>query len=450
MWYNISMKKKNTKKGFIRKFKKLRPWARIALLVIFIGILGLGYKGVSGFLDSCDHDYFTQSQYAEGCEGEISPDCEEAICDFLNQFYYAQSQIPEGMEYYEYEQEAIDSYIPDMTVCFAKPGGSAAWLWQSSLRFLITARTISPVKLAIDDIHFDLEYLSVNQGENTCKVSFKESAQFRFAFMSDKVSESYKMPCEMKLKKVDGDWKIVSYYREDDFSTIAEGFYENLLASGYSKSKAAKGVFKKCMNYYIPLLEKKDTEMENANNGLVSYDDVTCDKSYDRETALEYAQKYVKERNSEKWGVYDEIGGNCQNFGSQVLYNGGIPMDVEGDALWKYYSDVIDETSANTGRTASWTGAPFFYNYAKTNKGFGLVATVDANLFTAEPGDILQVGPKKGEMTHTNVVVGTITNEEDQIVDVIINSNTNNRVNWPMYASLSKAYSLIKIHGANQ
>ena len=424
----------------MKKKMKLRPWVKITIAVICLALLFFIGKAIYGLIADANYNYFAQSEYSEDCDNQLNPDIEETVTDFLNQFYRAESKLPGPFPYWEYDQEQIDSYIPDMTKFFKDPESTEAQLWQTSLRYVITARSLSPVELSLNDVSFSLTYLKVEQDETSCNISFTESAQFKFAFLGDTVSESYNMPCEMSLENVDGEWKITKYYREDDFSLGVSGLYE--MTGSIDKT------FKKAMNMYIKNLKSREKALESFHKGLVSFDK-TFDVPYDREKALEYASKYVKKRNSQQWGVYDDFGGNCQNFGSQVLYAGGIPMDLVGPDIWKYYGDAVDNSSAQTGRSYSWTGAPVFNVYAANNEGFGLVATVDANIYSAEAGDILQVGPRKGEISHTNVVIGTVS-QDDQVIDVLFNSNTNNRINWPLSASLSSNYSLIKVHGYNQ
>ncbi|MCQ2550865.1 MAG: amidase domain-containing protein [Clostridia bacterium] len=417
------------------KKPKLRPWVKIAIAVIVALAIFLIGKGVYTIIQNGNHDYFAGSEY--DCQEVLDAQCEEAITDFLNQFYRAQSKLPDPMDYWDYDQEKIDSYVPDMTGFFADPVGNEAKLWQASLRFMITARSLSPLELSLKNIQYNLTYQDIQATDNGVKIKFAESSKFNFKYLGDITSESYMMPCEMELVKDDG-WKIVSYYREDDFTLGMSGLFE--------KTGSVDKAFDKALAMYKKNLKKREKDLENFNKGLVSYDNVKYDVPYDRQSAKEYAAKYVKKRNTDNWDVYDELGGNCQNFGSQVMYAGGIPMDLEGPDIWKYFDSAADNSSAKSGRSYSWTGAPYFNIYAKNNKGKGLVATVDANIYSAEPGDILQVGSSKGHISHTNVVID-VFRVDDQVVDILINSNTNNRINWPIAASLSGNYSLVKIHG---
>lgn len=420
-----------------QKKPKLRAWVKIVIALIVLAVLFFIGKWAYGWLDLGNHDFFTGSTYSEDCVCEIDPEVEQALADFTNGLYNAERKLSGPYTIKDYDQEEIDKAIPDMSEMFEDPTGKAAERWQTSLKYLITGRALSGRDLKIDNIAFNFTYQSIEPGEDSYKITYLESASFQFACLEDLVSESYNMPCEMTFTKTDDGWKITDYYREDDFTLAVDGAME--------MTSSADKAFDKLLKAY----KKNMKQRAKMKKHPADYSDVEFDVAYDRDAALEYAKKYVKERNTAEWDVYDDLGGNCQNFGSQVMYAGGIPMDREGGAIWKYYDSAVDYSAGKVGRSASWTGAPYFRAYAKANKGFGLVATVDANLYSAEAGDILQVGARKGEVSHTNVVIGPVI-EDDEVVDVLINSNTNNRINWPISASLSGTYSLIKIHGYNK
>ena len=87
--------------------------------------------------------------------------------------------------------------------------------------------------------------------------------------------------------------------------------------------------------------------------------DLSADNPYDRQAAVAYAHEWVGQRNDE-WGDYGMYGGNCQNFVSQALLAGGIPMDIEGDAVWKWYGSTPSDTNRASGRSASFSGVEAF------------------------------------------------------------------------------------------
>ena len=53
-------------------------------------------------------------------------------------------------------------------------------------------------------------------------------------------------------------------------------------------------------------------------------------------------------------------------------------MDIEGDAVWKWYGSTPSDTNRASGRSASFSGVEAFLSYAANNTGYGLVAAADA------------------------------------------------------------------------
>ena len=123
-------------------------------------------------------------------------------------------------------------------------------------------------------------------------------------------------------------------------------------------------------------------------------------------------------------------------------------MDHYGDMQWKCYLndgpyDVeVDETENAYGRSRSWVNVGYFYDYARDNEGSGLVAEVNANIYSAEPGDIVIVG--NDTLSHTVMI--------SKIIDghILVDSNSIDMKDFPLDAYTYTNVILIKILGFNQ
>ena len=190
--------------------------------------------------------------------------------------------------------------------------------------------------------------------------------------------------------------------------------------------------------------------IENEKNYYANSKDISskkCDHSYDRDKAVAYALSWITTRNPE-YANFDNYGGNCQNYASQVIKSGGIPNDVKGYYRFKYYSSVPDESEASVGRTPSWAGVSQFYGYAKYNQNSsGLCSTVDINHYYGEKGDLIQFGYKES-WAHTSVITGSVI-ENGEMIDLLTSSNTTDRENFPLSAYNYPNKRLIKIYGWN-
>lgn len=106
-----------------------------------------------------------------------------------------------------------------------------------------------------------------------------------------------------------------------------------------------------------------------------------------------------------RWGDFDDYGGDCTNFVSQILYAGtGGVMDSSGDLKWFYksYSD----------RSSSWTSVNALYNYLTRNKGRGpqgILASGTILNYSMKPGDIIQIDFQSDGTYDHSVAINSFT-----------------------------------------
>ena len=219
---------------------------------------------------------------------------------------------------------------------------------------------------------------------------------------------------------------------------------------------------------YLRVIDKKSGEIEKKlhqstkNQELiellqvnVAHREQTSDdplpqaaNAYDRQAAVAYAKQWVTDRNDE-WPDYSMSGGNCQNFVSQCLLAGGIPMDSGGDAVWKWYGDTPNNLPQMAGRSASWSGVDEFLQYAANNTGSGMVAVADADYYSGEIGDVLILGYDEENLYHAVIITDVVTDEEGNVVDYLVHSNTANQESFPASAYGYTYQVLVKICGWN-
>lgn len=118
-------------------------------------------------------------------------------------------------------------------------------------------------------------------------------------------------------------------------------------------------------------------------------------RPYDRQNAVTYAHRWAFSRNPQYYD-YQNLGGDCTNFASQVVYAGAGVMNYTPAYGW-YYRSLNDHAPG-------WTGVPFLYRFLVNNRGVGPVAT-QADLPQAMPGDVIQLSFNGVTFTHSPVVV---------------------------------------------
>lgn len=142
---------------------------------------------------------------------------------------------------------------------------------------------------------------------------------------------------------------------------------------------------------------------------------------YDREKAVEYAHKWAYDRNS-AYLDFENLGGDCTNFASQVIYAGSGVMNFTSVHGWYY----IDSWS----RTASWTGVNYLYDFLVSNRGNGPFAE-QVDVRDARPGDIAQLSFQGGGIfNHSPVIVRT--GGPAGLDNILISTHTDDLDNYPL------------------
>lgn len=359
---------------------------------------------------------------------ELKEDIKKLIIEYMDVYYSSMKTLEEK----------------DMTYLFENPNGEAAFINQTALSLLIEIRKMKTNDLTLSEAKYDLEVEKIEESKDIITVVLKESNYLHFNFMKDIESKIYNIENTFVIRKVDDTYKIVEYNKVQDFFVMITDQY----------SSGGKEKLDQIKNNYLDIIKKNIKKDQQNYSAFLKGEDFhpkTCDHNFDRDSALEYAKKWVNTRNKE-WSTFDA---NCQNYASQVIYNGGIPMDYQGNAIehlqWKFYDTSYNEKQVASGYIYTWTYVPYFYTYAKNNTGSGLCADVDVNVYYAEAGDIIHVGTNVTDMgpgKHSVVSMGPYK-KENKVIDILVNSNTVDLENYPLSAYVYPYVSLIKIYGYN-
>jgi hypothetical protein len=142
---------------------------------------------------------------------------------------------------------------------------------------------------------------------------------------------------------------------------------------------------------------------------------------YNRTDAVRYAHEWAYKRNP-KYYDFENVGGDCTNFASQVIYAGSKIMNYTPVYGW-YYKTAND-------RTASWTGVDFLYKFLVNNDAAGPYAKV-VDVKDIKPGDIIQLSfIGGGTFNHSPVVVQTGT--PPRLDNILVAAHTYDRDYYPI------------------
>ena len=289
-------------------------------------------------------------------------------------------------------------------------------------RTLAAIRQESPIDLHAGSYSYSLRCAALDGDGDTAALTLLESSVVYFDGLEGMPSEQWNVKHTFRLQRAGGDrWLIAEHVSDDnpyysadyDADTDTDRNLPRLLACIRARQDDPR----------TPWTPK-----------------VTWDHDYDRDAALDYMLTYSAKRNP-AYRAYDDVGGNCMNFGSQVLSAGGIPPVSGGyETGWYYFS------SSNV--TLPWVNVGGFLDLAASHTGSGLVAAADAPYFTGEVGDIITMGVEEPR-NHTTVICGILTDDAGQTVDYLLCSNTANLRNYPASAYYYANRQLTKILGWN-
>ena len=308
---------------------------------------------------------------------------------------------------------------PDLAALFTK--AEDADVHADSLRTLIAIRQAGLTDLRMNSVDYVLTVTDVEEKDGYLRVEANETTVMRFAATPDTDSILYDLPHIFIFDDSGEGLKL--YHHEADDNPYFSFTYEE--GSDYDAE-------------FARIL--RSIERRHRLQGEKATVQLTADHPYDRSAALAYLHEYCGKRN-DKWYAYDAVGGNCMNFGSQVLLAGGIPEDERGDAEW--YWDGQNDLDL------SWINVGRFYDYCCDNQGYGLVADTEAGYYTGEVGDVLIVG-FNGDHRHTTIISDIVRDEKGEVVDYLISCNTTNYKDFPAGAYYYTFHRLIKIIGWNE
>lgn len=328
----------------------------------------------------------------------------------------------------------------DMSDLFTNTKGTK--MSNSNIEFQIGLRKMTEgADYSLNYYNYVLDCADVGLDEdgNIIIRAYEDSIQV-FAQTPDVESKKYGDPHIFVLKEKNGKWYIKDHAQYDRVYMIMD-------VSDYDWTLDNNEEYMTLMPEYLELIEETTKARANikvANETVKN--ELEAENEYDRDAALEYAASYINKRNPQWWD-YSDVGGNCQNFASQCLYAGGIPMDTVGH-VWKWYSERVSNGGGRYGRSSSWTSVDFFVEYVKLNSGAGLVAQVSDDYMSGIPGDLVIIGTE-GDWRHTIIVSDIVTDDEGNPVDYLVYSNTCELENYPVSLYGYPEAILVEIIGWN-
>ena len=344
-------------------------------------------------------------------------------------------------KYAESYRETLTYLKPaDVRKLYLDSEGDQAYINETAFGFLRRVRSDKDIDLTLEYMEIEYTVTGVLKRNDSVNVYLKESNTQKFRHFNEP-SYTAGIIHVFTIKEDNGQWYIEKHFHEEDFYLLVENVWENR-RKDLSREEKEEYVFD------LLMADAAESIRDNPswqNNTYIPEGEF----SYDRLQAVEYVKKYWNTRNYDTvYTDYDDYGGNCQNFCSQALYAGGISMDYSGPYTyqWKWFGEYPNEAATPYGRSYSWRGVDEFYSYATSGNTNGMVCVADRPLTMAEKGDILQFGAYN-EWRHSTFITDIIYDENGELLDFAIASNTADRLNYPASAYAYSAVRIIHIMG---
>lgn len=396
-----------------------------------------GLKVEEALPEAAEPEWTGEGLFADA--GELTAPQQEAVLRFMD-FYYNSLA---GLSVQE------DSGVFSTGAGVQRSGNLAV------LRYIIAVRSMQRTDLSLAAYRYQLTCLSAQEREDgQVEAMVREYSVQNFSAHPQVDSEQLGVYHRFVLApEGDGAWRVQGHAQMDSLFWMVMG------RDAFGAGQAEEGF--PIQDGGAPLsfpqgdregrLQELIEQAEDNTAGRLSQgtaEEKEAQHPYNRAAAVSYAGQWAGLRN-EQWPDYSRYGGNCQNFTSQCLLAGGIPMDIQGPQVWKWYGTAPDNGPRAAGRSASWSSVGDFLSYARGNEGYGLSASADAPYYTGEPGDILHMGTEE-DWRHTVIITGVVRDESGQTVDYLVASNTAELKNFPAGAYAYTRQMLIKIWGWNE
>ena len=331
----------------------------------------------------------------------------------------------------------------DLSGFYSEDGAQYAYKMQKGLEYLIATRELSGNSMYLDDCSFDLTIDRTDYVDNGLCVRVYEDSTVKFHFLNGEESKLHNVLSKFYF---DYNGELTQVYREEGFY-LAFDDEEKQFGDNYRDE-----IDKLYLDYLETYVEQQTvltSERSEFNSGKAQGASMSASNPYDRDAAAEYADAYAMYRN---WR-YPDYESNCMNFVSQVLHAGGIPIDHTGEYQWKNYDLTEDHSDSDTGFTYEFIRISYFNKYLEnTSDPPKMVIERNLNFWMGEKGDIVYVGMEGNDYDdfgHVVSIVAPVYDEEGNLIDFLVDGNTNDQYHYPLSASCYMYKKLAKVHGYN-
>lgn len=262
-------------------------------------------------------------------------------------------------------------------------------------------------------------YNSIEVNANVADVDVAVTKTFNYESYPD-VESATKDYYSISLKKEEDSWKIVEI----------ENFVDDIMKVQLDDSNVNLESIESIKTYRNGILNNVQSYFSDTSSSVLESTATSSTRSttYNGSGAATYALNHALNYNN-NYADFNGYGGDCANFVSQCIFEGGdLPMHY-GSA----YTNTCWYYTNSTNRSSSWTGVEELYDYI-----FGSTSKINAshsNWSSVGTGDIIQL-VSGGEGYHSLIITGIAYSSSGKS-DLLVCAHTNDR----RHVSLASYYS---------
>lgn len=255
----------------------------------------------------------------------------------------------------------------------------------------------------------------ISEKDNGFKVNFTCSTEYRYVYED--------RPEEVNAARI-GTYHVLTLINKGDNFLINKEWYTDPFADSLNLEKLKVDDVKE----FILAQEPKDfSNLDERRKASIEYANKYCGAATEEEFGYKYNKDY---RN------FNPEGGDCANFASQILHEGG---KFKKNSSWNYSKGEA---------TASWVNADKFKSYWVYSGRASVIAhgtydKVYKASYQLMPGDFVAY-EKKGDIKH----ISTVTNADSRGYALVTCHNTDrNDVPWDLgWSDKNIKFWLIRVH----
>lgn len=262
-------------------------------------------------------------------------------------------------------------------------------------------------------------YNCIKANDNVADIDVTVTKTFNYESYLD-VESATRDNYSISLKKEEDSWKIVEI----------ENFVDDIIKVQLDDSNVNLESIESINNYRDGILDNIQSYFSDTSSSVLKLTATSPTRSttYNGSGAATYALNHALDYNN-NYADFNGYGGDCTNFVSQCIFEGGnLPMHY-GSA----YTNTCWYYTNSTNRSSSWTGVEELYDYI-----FGSTSKINAshsNWSSVGSGDIIQL-VSGGEGYHSLIITGVAYSSYGRS-DLLVCAHTNDR----RHVSLASYYS---------